>query len=309
MKLSELTPEIFGRALALYLKKAYPNREPPPKAQIDAASLETAHAVLELFKLESRPNPGGEDFHHYVLRLGNAHYPHMKLVLAEILEPDEWVWAVDTHDQAPIPPEHPDWPRWQELRALNLETKAIIERSWRKAGIPTARAHMQGLPAVDEAQSGPLILVVDDEIGMRRAAINVLCGAGYRVVEAASGFDAIERFIDERPDLVLMDYEMPHMDGPAVCTHLRVLDADRGCHTPILMATAGMVNLSETKGADGFLVKPYQRRLLLKLVKVQLEPQDQPEPCDQPEPQARPEMGAQPEANEPPPSASSPEGD
>jgi CheY-like chemotaxis protein len=273
MKLSELTPELFAKALALYLERAYPGMQPPLKARIDTSVLKTSEDVLALFVAEPRPNPGGETAHHYVLRLGNSRYPHMKVALMEFLEPGEWMWAVDTHDRAPIAPDSPEYAKWRELRLHNLRVKAEVEAAWRRAGVPTARVVQRKLPLVgDETCHGPLILVVDDELGMRTAAVKMLRAEGYRVIEAESGMEAIERFVHDRPDLVLMDYEMPGMDGDDACRRMREVAAPtEGEHrTPILLCTAGMVPLQQFSMADGFLVKPYQRTLLLSFVKHQL---------------------------------------
>ena len=69
-----------------------------------------------------------------------------------------------------------------------------------------------------------------------------------------------------------MDYEMPGMNGEDVVRRLRDLetDAEATHRTPVLLATAGMVPLAEHCSADGFLVKPYQRTLLLSFVRHQL---------------------------------------
>ena len=273
MKLSELTPELFRTALALYIERAYVGMQPPQKARIDVSTLATADDVLKLFVIEPRPNPGGDVTHHYVLRLGNSRYPHMKIALMEFLEPGEWIWAVDTHDRCPIEPGTPEYAKWQELRLHNLRVKAEVEAAWRKNGIETARVVQRKLPKIgDETCHGPLILVVDDELGMRTGAVKMLRAEGYRVIESGSGMDAIERFVHDRPDLVLMDYEMPNMDGEEACRRMREVAAPHeGEHrTPILLCTAGMVPLQEFSMADGFLVKPYQRTLLLSFVKHQL---------------------------------------
>jgi CheY-like chemotaxis protein len=273
MKLTELTPELFKKALALYLERAYVGMQPPPKARIDVSKLKTHADVLALFALEPRPNPGCESSHHYVLRLGNSRYPHMKMALMEFLEPGEWMWAVDTHDRCPIAPDSPDFAKWQELRLHNLRVKAEVEAAWRKHGIPTARVVQRKLPTIGEAAChGPLILVVDDELGMRTAAVKMLRAEGFRVIEAESGMEAIEKFVVDRPDLVLMDYEMPGMDGEEACRRMREVAAphEGERRTPILLCTAGMVPLQQFSMADGFLVKPYQRTLLLSFVKHQL---------------------------------------
>jgi len=272
MKLDELTPGLFRKALDLYLERAYANGAVPKRATIDTDSLATPADVLALFSPEISPNPGGDDVRRLVLRLGNQRYPHMKMALMEFLEPGEWMWSVDTHDRAPVDPASPDWEAWQELRIHNLKLKARIETAWRKNGVPTARVVAGKLGHVEERGDGPLVLVVDDERGLRTGAVNILRGEGYRVVEAASGLEAIDRFVEDRPDLVVLDYEMPGMSGEDVCRRLRDIEqaADAERHTPVLLATAGMVPLAEVCSADGFLVKPYQRTLLLSFVKHQL---------------------------------------
>jgi CheY-like chemotaxis protein len=272
MKLSELTPELFRKALELYLERAYPDGKVPPRARVGLAGVRTADDVLALFTRETRPNPGGSEFRHFVLRLGNQRYPHMKMALMEFLERDEFMWSVDTHDRAPVDPASPDFQAWQELRIHNLKLKARIEAAWRKSGVPTARVVARQLARPAEKGDGPLVLVVDDEQGLRSGAVNILQSDGYRVVEAGSGLEAIDRFLQDRPDVVVVDYEMPGMNGEDVVRRLRDLetDAESGRRTPVILATAGMVPLAEHCSADGFLVKPYQRTLLLSFVRHQL---------------------------------------
>jgi CheY-like chemotaxis protein len=239
---------------------------------VDAAALREPRDCVALFDREERPNPGGETVQHLVLRLGNHRYPHMKMALMEFVEPGEWMWSVDTHDRAPIDPGSPDWEAWQDLRIHNLKLKARIEAAWRKNGVPTARIVARKLGKVEERGDGPLVLVVDDERGLRTGAVQILRGEGYRVIEAESGVEAIDRFVHDRPDLVVLDYEMPGMNGEDVCRRMRDIEQENEGerHTPVLLATAGMVPLAECCSADGFLVKPYQRTLLLSFVKHQL---------------------------------------
>jgi CheY-like chemotaxis protein len=272
VRLEELNPALFELGLAIYLHHAYEGREPPPAARIDVSQLRDANDVLELFTEEIPPNPGGETHLHLVLRLGNSYYPHMKLALMEFMDPGQWFWSVDTHDRARIAPDSPDWPLWEKVRKKNLEIKETVERAWREAGITTARVVAERLTPVLHDCRGPLVLVVDDEEGMRSVAVNILQAEGYRVVEASSGAGALELFDRIHPDLVLCDYEMPDMDGAAVCAELRrrELEITGDPHTPVLLATAGQVRLSETPGADGFLMKPYHRTLLLSFVAHQL---------------------------------------
>ncbi len=272
MRLEDLDPALFELGLAIYLHHAYEGCETPESAQIDVSSLRTANDVLALFTEEVPPNPGGESHRHLVLRLGNCGYPHMKLALMEFVDPGQWFWSVDTHDRAQIPAGSPDWALWQSLRKDNLAIKGRVERAWREAGITTARVVAERLTPVKRECRGPLVLVVDDEDGMRSVAVNILQGEDYRVVEASSGDEALQLFDSIHPDLVLMDYEMPEMDGAMVCAELRrrELVTAGHPHTPVLLATAGQVRLSEIPGADGFLMKPYHRTLLLSFVAHQL---------------------------------------
>ena len=65
------------------------------------------------------------------------------------------------------------------------------------------------------------ILVVDDEPAVRRVLLMRLQLAGYNVVSAEDGEEALEKFHDEEPDLVVLDVMLPKMDGFAVCRRLR----------------------------------------------------------------------------------------
>ncbi len=272
MKLDELTPDLLRRAVALYTDVAYDGAAPPASAAPDLSSLIDPADVLALFTPEQPPNPGGEQHPHYVLRLGNRHYPHMKIALMEFCEPGEWFFSVDTHDLAPVDEGSAEWDQWLQVRRRNLAIKRQVERAWRTNGLPTARVVAAALTPASDG-SGPLVLVVDDERGMRMAAVNILRHAGYRVVEAGSGAQALMIVEDLQPNLVLMDYEMPGLDGIATCRAIRRREREQesgegsGRHQPVLLATAGAVALDETSGADGFLMKPYHRTLLLSFVR------------------------------------------
>jgi signal transduction histidine kinase len=109
------------------------------------------------------------------------------------------------------------------------------------------------------------ILVVDDNLQNREVAEGHLVGAGYSVVQAESGEQALPILESQRPDLVLLDVLMPGMDGFETCRSIRLLPAVGD--TPILFLTA-LGDLSTHKaaldsGADDFLTKPINRTELL----------------------------------------------
>ncbi len=115
----------------------------------------------------------------------------------------------------------------------------------------------------------PLALVVDDEIVVRILVRKSLELSGHEVCEAENGAQALEQFIEHRPDIVLMDIMMPEMDGFTACVKLRELVG--GCRVPILM----MTGLDDTEsiakayehGATDFITKPLNPTILGHRVK------------------------------------------
>jgi CheY-like chemotaxis protein len=106
--------------------------------------------------------------------------------------------------------------------------------------------------------------VVDDERDIAAAVECLLVGRGYRVAIAHDGRTGLQAAIALRPDLILLDYEMPELDG------LEVIDALRAradtAQTPVLLATAGAIRFEEIRKANGFLVKPFQADALYDVI-------------------------------------------
>ena len=113
------------------------------------------------------------------------------------------------------------------------------------------------------------ILAVDDSASMRQMVTFTLREAGYEVVDAADGVQALELAKSRQFDLVLSDVNMPNMDGISLIRALRELPAYR--FTPILMLTteAGSDKKQEGKsaGATGWIVKPFNPEQLLSTIK------------------------------------------
>jgi len=101
-------------------------------------------------------------------------------------------------------------------------------------------------------------LVVDDDITIRIAMRSVLEGLNFKVTEAGDGEEALIRFEEETPDIIVLDIEMPILDGLSTCTEIRKKAA--GKHIPIIMSTGmddeASINNAYEAGATDFIVKP-----------------------------------------------------
>ncbi len=113
------------------------------------------------------------------------------------------------------------------------------------------------------------ILAVDDSASMRQMVTFTLKGAGYEVVEASDGLEALQKAKTGKVDLVLTDVNMPNMDGITLIKELRALPNYK--FTPILTLTtesgAGKKGEGRAAGATGWLVKPFSPEKLLATIK------------------------------------------
>ncbi|CAM3277602.1 response regulator YycF [Streptococcus pluranimalium] len=113
------------------------------------------------------------------------------------------------------------------------------------------------------------ILVVDDERPISDIIKFNLSKEGYTIETAFDGHDAVEKFEDIKPDLVILDLMLPGMDGLEVAKEIR-----KTSHTPIIMLSAKDSEFDKVIGleigADDYVTKPFSNRELLARVKAQL---------------------------------------
>ncbi|MFZ2753422.1 MAG: response regulator, partial [Lysobacteraceae bacterium] len=140
---------------------------------------------------------------------------------------------------------------------------------------PLVRRQAALLPEVEEEapqpaeqRAVPLVMVVDDSITMRKVSSRVLERNNFEVVTAKDGIDALERMVDRVPDLMLLDIEMPRMDGYELATTMK---ADpRLANVPIIMITSRTGDKHRQRamdiGVNRYLGKPYQENELMRNV-------------------------------------------
>jgi chemosensory pili system protein ChpA (sensor histidine kinase/response regulator) len=111
-------------------------------------------------------------------------------------------------------------------------------------------------------------MVVDDSITVRRVTQRLLERNGMRVITARDGMDAVSQLQDNIPDIILLDIEMPRMDGYEVAAHVR--NDPRLKDVPIIMITSRVGEKHRARaielGVDDYLGKPYQEAQLLEAI-------------------------------------------
>jgi len=115
----------------------------------------------------------------------------------------------------------------------------------------------------------PVVLVVEDEPSFVEALTIGLTREGFRVDAVSDGFDAVRRFDELQPDIVLLDVMLPRLSGIDVCRQLR-----KKSHVPIIMVTAKGAEIDTVVGlevgADDYVTKPYRIRELVARIRALL---------------------------------------
>jgi twitching motility two-component system response regulator PilG len=135
-----------------------------------------------------------------------------------------------------------------------------------KAGIQSraeqrARANQQAAAARGGAAEGAgrTVLVVEDSVISRKVINNTLSPRGYRITEAADGFQALAQLTNEKPDLVLLDLILPGMDGYKVLSHMKKKPEFESI--PVIILTSRDTLFDKLKGkmsgSDEYLTKPF----------------------------------------------------
>jgi len=142
-----------------------------------------------------------------------------------------------------------------------LDVGALVRSEWRRAGFDPAQGR-------DREDRRTFALVVDDSITVRRVTQRLLERNGMRVMTAKDGVDAVSIMQENVPDVILLDIEMPRMDGYEVAAHVR--NDPRLKDVPIVMITSRVGEKHRARaielGVSDYLGKPYQEAQLLDAI-------------------------------------------
>ena len=170
-------------------------------------------------------------------------------------------------------PEHAD--RCQALGIARYMIKPIIESELLETVLvefgPSAEQNLVSpSPSLESSPTGPRlkVLLVEDGLINQRVAVGFLQSQGHEVIVANDGVEAVEAMRCERFDIVLMDLQMPNMDGYAATAQIRADEQREGRHTPIIAMTAAAMKGDREKclrsGMDGYIAKPIDSQQLYR---------------------------------------------
>ncbi len=111
------------------------------------------------------------------------------------------------------------------------------------------------------------VLVIDDEPDVVRLIVKILSGRGHVVQVARDGASALARVSHEPPDVILIDSDLPKIDGAEVCRRIKVDPATR--HIPIVMMTSQYIDIydvAKPEGPEAFVVRPFVRDVLANVI-------------------------------------------
>jgi two-component system cell cycle response regulator DivK len=116
------------------------------------------------------------------------------------------------------------------------------------------------------------VLVIEDTEDNRQILRDLLTNAGYGVIEATDGAAGVETAVRTKPDLILMDIQLPVLDGYEATRRIKADPALR--HIPIIAVTSYALSGDEAKtraaGCNGYIAKPFSPRQLLEMVRQYL---------------------------------------
>ena len=155
--------------------------------------------------------------------------------------------------------------------SLKLASRAPVRQGESPMEASDGSLPAPGAEASPPSRIRPLtILLAEDNPVNKQVATLMLKSAGHRIIPAKDGLEAVERYRSHAPDLILMDIQMPVMDGETACKKIRELESGSDAHIPIVALTANAMKGDQERylasGMDAYLAKPIQKETLLETV-------------------------------------------
>ena len=112
-----------------------------------------------------------------------------------------------------------------------------------------------------QADQGVKVLVIDDSKTIRRSAETLLSKAGYDVITATDGFDALAKIADSRPEIIFVDIMMPRLDGYQTCALIKNNSEFKATPVVMLSSKDGLFDRAKGRivGSDRYITKPFSK--------------------------------------------------
>ncbi|MFH1265658.1 MAG: response regulator [Planctomycetota bacterium] len=243
----------------------------------------SAPGVRDALRLLEEARQAGEPF---ALVLSDVHMPEMDgFALVEQIKKDPTIGS--TIIMMLTSGDHPgDIARCEEMGVAAYLLKPVkqselLEAIMMALGVTTAEDEKSGLPAgALSSRIRPLkILLAEDSLVNQKLAIGLLNRRGHSVSVANNGKEALAALQVEKFDLLIMDVQMPEMDGLEATAAIRALERETGTHIPIIAMTAHAMKGDRQRclaaGMDRYLTKPIRARQLHEAIEETWGPSDQ----------------------------------
>jgi signal transduction histidine kinase/CheY-like chemotaxis protein/ligand-binding sensor domain-containing protein len=157
-----------------------------------------------------------------------------------------------------------------EPSPTNGDLYRLAERAQGKGEPPGPSGTGPTSPKASNAPRSLRILLAEDNMVNQKLAMRLLEKAGHKVLVASDGSTALQLLEQEPVDLILMDVQMPHLDGIAATAAIRAKEEETGAHIPIVAMTAHAMKGDRERclkaGMDGYLTKPIRPASLLEVI-------------------------------------------
>ena len=121
-----------------------------------------------------------------------------------------------------------------------------------------------------QPDQGVKVLVIDDSKTIRRSAETLLSKAGYDVITATDGFDALAKIADSRPEIIFVDIMMPRLDGYQTCALIKNNSEFKATPVVMLSSKDGLFDRAKGRivGSDRYITKPFSKDELVGTIET-----------------------------------------